>query len=395
MSRKRLHESDDIFSESESEEEQGAPSTEGLAREVHLSARPRMSHPDSDDEADFQEDNDKDTHMRKPKLNEEGHVLRVEGEKEWTGLRQLDGVPITPFNLKEEQTDGHFDRNGHFIYDQDETKERKMDQWLEEYEERFGKEPFELKGKEEVGFEEDAPEESSDDDDAPAPTGIETPLAKKLRLYRHAKKKSISYREIMVRLMQQGETVRAAMQRLKKELRSDDLNQLIEAADHLVERGFFDVYQRRTESFEQSLAIGTFSELRLEWELKHQQTGPGPQEPIHGPYPSNVLLCWLKAGAFEGASPLVRVVEPERPGCFMPLLSPEGQELLREDGNDGEVTAEEMVAVQRQEEQHAQQAEQRLNEELGAGKEGLEALIHRSAQRQQGPRNLGASHVVK
>lgn len=51
----------------------------------------------------------------------------IEGEEE--GISGMDGeVKITPFNMKEELEEGHFDREGHFQWNKD--KEIK-DNWLD------------------------------------------------------------------------------------------------------------------------------------------------------------------------------------------------------------------------------------------------------------------------
>jgi len=60
-------------------------------------------------------------------------IMYVKGEEEWRGHRSIDGIPITPFNLKEENLEGAFDSSGMFVWHKREAKDRHLDAWYDEY----------------------------------------------------------------------------------------------------------------------------------------------------------------------------------------------------------------------------------------------------------------------
>lgn len=133
----------------------------------------------------------------------------------------MDGeIKLTPFNMKEEQEEGHFDAEGHFQWDK--SKNDVRDNWLDNLEW--------VKPKARTANAKDESASSSDSDnddnvtdiaDATAKTDDTTAPAGRSAGSRSTKKSSIttqfnaidSYRR-MLELMQPGETVKRALQRL-------------------------------------------------------------------------------------------------------------------------------------------------------------------------------------
>eukprot|EP00079_Xenopus_tropicalis_P030001 XP_012825722.1 PREDICTED: CD2 antigen cytoplasmic tail-binding protein 2 isoform X1 [Xenopus tropicalis] len=108
----------------------------------------------------------------------------VEGQENST-LESEGGVPITPFNLKEEMEEGHFDSEGNYFL----RKEAQIrDHWLDNIDWVRVKERT-------------APTETADDDDSDSEEG-RAPLSKKVLL------------EGILQLLQPGETVAKGIQRL-------------------------------------------------------------------------------------------------------------------------------------------------------------------------------------
>lgn len=122
----------------------------------------------------------------------------IEGEEE--GCVKMDGeIKLTPFNMKEEQEEGHFDADGHFQWDK--SKNDVRDNWLDNLE---WVKPKALDAKAAAALAE-ANSSDSDDDDGSDPK----------RIGAHAKQfDAIAAYRRMLELMQPGETVKRALQRL-------------------------------------------------------------------------------------------------------------------------------------------------------------------------------------
>lgn len=110
----------------------------------------------------------------------------------------MDGeIKLTPFNMKEEQEEGHFDADGHFQWDK--SKNDVRDNWLDNLE---WVKPKALDAKAAAAAAADSSD--SDDDDGADPKRIgAAPQFDAIAAYRR-----------MLELMQPGETVKRALQRL-------------------------------------------------------------------------------------------------------------------------------------------------------------------------------------
>ncbi|XP_041377769.1 CD2 antigen cytoplasmic tail-binding protein 2 homolog isoform X2 [Gigantopelta aegis] len=110
----------------------------------------------------------------------------IEGQEETT-VDFDDGVPITPFNMREEMEDGHFDKDGMYIFDK--TKGNIKDAWIDNID------WVKVKRSENYGEKRQMDEMADDDDELP-------PLDQKSM-----------YKEILA-FMVSGETIAKTLRRL-------------------------------------------------------------------------------------------------------------------------------------------------------------------------------------
>lgn len=189
----------------------------------------------------------------------------VEGQENAT-IDYDEGVSITPFNLKEEMEEGHFDSEGNYFIKK-ETQIR--DNWLDNIDwVRIKEQPFKkkkkglaAKRKRRVGDEDEAEEEKQRDEREPSEDEEEEreeePAEDPLAALSHTQ-----LTQAVVELLQPGETVAAALRRLgglkgkKKKLLeenedtardADKLDQLTALADRLVGSGEYEIYQQTYE----------------------------------------------------------------------------------------------------------------------------------------------------
>lgn len=230
-----------------------------------------------------------------------------EGEEDGTIRREQD-VTITPFNMNEEMEEGHIDKDGMYIFDKKE--EEITDHWLDNIDTVQLKEPIKpVPSKEEVVG--DEPSRMSTND---------------------------CYRTL-ISLMQPGESVKRAIQRLGKrskkqiggknrpnvseeekgeiEVEKRNMLQLISVADQVLDAGDMDIYERtfeqlkfrlkEAEEVSQSIldmfADGdakeetqVSTESTVSWLLKWEDTD-GAQ--VHGPFTNDQMMNWTSNGYFE------------------------------------------------------------------------------------------------
>ncbi|XP_072298834.1 CD2 antigen cytoplasmic tail-binding protein 2 isoform X1 [Eucyclogobius newberryi] len=182
-----------------------------------------------------------------------------------------EGVSITPFNLKEEMEEGHFDSEGNYFIKK-ETQIR--DNWLDNIDwVRIKEQPFKkkkkglsAKRKRRVGDEDEAEEESKREAERGASEEEEDKEEEKEEEEREDPLASLSRSQLtqaVVELLQPGETVAAGLRRLgglkgkKKKLTAgaeeetkrdaDKLDKLTALADRLVGSGDYEIYQQTYE----------------------------------------------------------------------------------------------------------------------------------------------------
>jgi CD2 antigen cytoplasmic tail-binding protein 2 len=230
---------------------------------------------DVDDEGEEEEDGEKLPFNKKFKhtldSDEEDDEVNVEkynfltadqfqGEEEGTA-RVENAVKLTPFNMKEELEEGHFDKDGTYIFRKDSDQIR--DNWLDNIDwVKVGDEPE--TADQEAGDDTVAPDndDSEDDDDALIRDQVNVPQCL----------------DSLLGYLQKGETVQRAIQRLGRnklkapqrlklkglqkknklsvaqqeeldedERRTVELNKCIELADRLVSSGDMGVYEKTFE----------------------------------------------------------------------------------------------------------------------------------------------------
>lgn len=238
---------------------------------------------------------------------------QIEGEEDGD-LRQEDEICITPFNMNDEKEEGHFDKQGMFIFNKEEKEVK--DHWLENIDW--------------VKVKERAPVTKPETETPPAPE-LDT---------------NECYRKILS-FLQPGESVHKAIRRLgpKSSARSRDrtgaksnsatgssggqesenktkeqMLSLISLADQLISSGDMDAYELtyeqltfRLNSVQKATAsiVPNGDESRTDkktvpdevtWELKWSDS---EEAEIHGPFSNEQMIQWRDAGYFENQA-LVR-----------------------------------------------------------------------------------------
>ncbi|KPP61919.1 CD2 antigen cytoplasmic tail-binding protein 2-like [Scleropages formosus] len=190
----------------------------------------------------------------------------VEGQEEAT-IDCDEGVPITPFNLKEEMQEGHFDSEGnYFVKKEDKIRDNWLDNidWVKIKEQPVKrKKGLAAKRRRRVGDEDEAEEEkqreekqADNEENEAEPEVVEDPLASLNHL---------QLVEAVVELLLPGETVARALRRLggmggqKKgkgktggqeegaNRDAEKLDRLTALADRLVGSGEYEIYQQTYE----------------------------------------------------------------------------------------------------------------------------------------------------
>lgn len=210
----------------------------------------------------------------------------VEGQENAT-IDYDEGVSITPFNLKEEMEEGHFDSEGNYFIKK-ETQIR--DNWLDNIDwVRIKEQPFKkkkkglaAKRKRRVGDEDEAEEEKKreaerEESEEEEKEEDEEPAEDPLSTLTHTQ-----LIQAVVELLQPGETVAAALRRLgglkgkKKKLTEDSeaaeetardadkLDRLTALADRLVGSGQYEIYQQTYEKLNYRLKSSQPAERKTE-----------------------------------------------------------------------------------------------------------------------------------
>lgn len=273
-------------------------------------------------------DSDDETDQKKSNEAEDEDILDeddIEGQEEET-IRNDEGITVTPFNLRDELEEGHFDAQGNYIANK--TDENVTDEWLESVDWNKVKD---------VSRDQDKPMEEDE------------PVLDVMNV-----------KTQMVALMKPGENVLKALRRLggnKKPMSSADrwkkkktanqaeseetkkskvdLLKLTGLADDLLQNGDFQIYEKTCEklNFEIKKRPAQFEDAvededdELEAAFKgtekasgEEKTAEEPKEPIEeeeeevrwfykledaeqsellGPFPNSQMLAWAEEGRFK------------------------------------------------------------------------------------------------
>jgi hypothetical protein len=227
-------------------------------------------------------------------------ITRVEGEEDDTGKwsDEENAVEIEPFNLKEEQKEGYFDSNGHYV--ENRFKKGVKDAWLDEYDEKWA---TMFKGKKDTDTTEAA--ESTSPLDEP-----DTPVDKALM------------RKRLASLLNNKETALSALRRYsgkgpnkEKDRDMEKFNTVTECADALLSAGCHNIYSDSREKILYELGNSP-SDDSDDVGMREPTTGyankmPATREPAFweyklkdgttfGPYTSQDMASWKAQGYFSG-----------------------------------------------------------------------------------------------
>lgn len=286
------------------EEAEEAPGDDGQQEEVPFAKK--FKHTLDSDEEDDEEKSEKYNVMDPEYLEgEEDGVSRVDND-----------VKITPFNLSEEMEEGHFDKEGAFVYDK--KKDEINDHWLDNID--WVKIKQVPPSGESAGTSKERQDEETDQG------------SQEIDVFR-------CYESLLV-LMRTGESVQRTIQRLgknsrkvkqlksKKEAVPDDLaieqKDLLEVtshADRLVLSGDMDVYQKTFEQMthllserkkeEEAASMDMFADevninkdtavekqapAGVRWEFKWENKD---EAKVFGPHTNDQMVKWVNDGYFD------------------------------------------------------------------------------------------------
>lgn len=260
---------------------------------------------DSDEEDDYDE--------AEERLNTDD----IEGEEEGIS-RQVEGVRMTAFNMKEEMEEGHFDRDGHFIWN---NEKEIRDNWLDNVdwhkinnEDKYQLDPNDKS----LGAESDSESEPEDFD--------EIGLYKKMLKFMKPKE---TVNKCLRRLG--GDLKLSSVERLKRKKAgtlntNQDVVDMTEFANNILSKtGNMNVYQETFEEITKKIEdqikpknsepvldmyaddfgdkekekMGSTSETSkppdLMWEFKWDQD----KDEVQGPYDTKQMIKWAKEGYFK------------------------------------------------------------------------------------------------
>ena len=234
--------------------------------------------------------------------------------------KQNDGIEFTAFDLREENEEGHFDKNMNYIPNKEE-----YDPWYESVKDEIRQKEL-LKHKRKKG-EKDSDEKSendndNDNDEEYSKYGDEDLYYKEEKITKEEndainKEIKINRVKLIPLLLNEKENVKQAINRLKKESNKnnkkniknkkikiekkedknedDKFNNLLNIVSKLTELSFFDVY---TDTMEK-IAKDYGKEYTLLWKYKIIEGNDNKKENIYGDYDTCTMQEWIKQKYFE------------------------------------------------------------------------------------------------
>nr|KAG5696882.1 hypothetical protein BaRGS_035292 [Batillaria attramentaria] len=201
----------------------------------------------------------------------------IEGQEERT-IDFDEDIQITPFNMREEMEEGHFDSDGTFIFDK--NKAAIKDNWIDNID------WVRVKESERVKFQEQAEAAAAADDEEPPPVD------------------KVSLFQQLLDILQPQETVAKAVRRLgKKNMDDDDALDMFaenfdkQEADKLSKRSETEGGDGAGEGAGANNG-GTLGEEESEvlWEYKWENTDSAP---LQGPHSTSQMMTWQEEGYFK------------------------------------------------------------------------------------------------
>ena len=233
--------------------------------------------------------------------------------------KQNDGIEFTAFDLREENEEGHFDKNMNYIPNKEE-----YDPWYESVKDEVRQKEL-LKHKRKKN-EKDSDEKSENDDDNDeeySKYGDEDLYYKEEKITKEEndainKEIKINRVKLIPLLINEKETVKQAINRLKKESNNnkknsknkkikknkndekyeeDKFNNLLNIVSKLTELSFFDVY---TDTMDK-IAKDYGKEYTFLWKYKIIESDDNKKENIYGDYDTCTMKEWIKQKYFESS----------------------------------------------------------------------------------------------
>lgn len=294
--------------------------------------RPRMERPNEDEEDDVDDWVDDEEHMgpsakelldaKRTRRLKRDHVEDDDSDDEEGEETHIDAstsmmaddhpdendVPIEPFNMDAERTDGsgYFDGDTYVFRKRDEDEE--PDAWLES----LGDADQKLPAKQKTASEEEESSETGDMDEL----SREELCAKLIPLVSDSE-------TVLQALVRYGELIKlgqnmttnndkqaSSSSSLAHSMAQEALNSLTEASNALLLKGDVDIYQKTRKDL-MKLVPTKQTLLRaavpvVQWEYRGNQDGE-----LHGPYTTEQMKSWTGAGYFVGEQAVqIRTVAP-------------------------------------------------------------------------------------
>ena len=284
----------------------------------------------SDSEIDYNSDeNDKDDGKKFLKYLKSGKYKDKHFKK---SLKDNGGIEFTPFDLREENEEGHFDENLFYI-----PNKEPIDPWYESVKDEIkNKELLKQKRKKDDKNDDDEEEEEEDDDDNYSKYGDEDLYYKEEKITKEEEEKinnEIKRNRVKLINILQGpdETVKDAIKRLKKinsnknndkknqkkqtikdnkkedkkinenkkeDSKNKDLfNDLLTLVSKLTELSFFDVYSDSIRNIAKD--YGYKSIMIWKYKIIENKGEKNEKETIYGDYDSLTINEWNKLKYFE------------------------------------------------------------------------------------------------
>ena len=234
--------------------------------------------------------------------------------------KQNDGIEFTAFDLREENEEGHFDKNMNYIPNKEE-----YDPWYESVKDEIRQKEL-LKHKRKKD-EKDSDEKSendndNDNDEEYSKYGDEDLYYKEEKITKEEndlinKEIKINRVKLITILLNEKENVKQAINRLKKESNNknkknlknkkikmeknedksedDKFNNLLNIVSKLTELSFFDVYSDTMEK----IAKDYGKEFAFLWKYKIIESNDTKKENIYGDYDTCTMQEWIKQKYFE------------------------------------------------------------------------------------------------
>ena len=222
-----------------------------------------------------------------------------------------DGVEFTAFDLREENEEGHFDKNMNYIPNKEE-----YDPWYESVKDEIREKELLKHKRKKNEKDSEGKSEEDDKDEEYSKYGDEDLYYKEEKITKEEKEEidkdiKINRVKLVPLLINEKETVKQAINRLKKgksnnvknknkkiklnENNEDKFNTLLNIVSKLTELSFFDVYSDNLIKIAKDYGV----EYTFLWKYKIIENGEDKKENIYGDYDICTMKEWNKQKYFE------------------------------------------------------------------------------------------------